>query len=411
MHDDFMRWARLLLVVLCLTLAGCLPLSPYQGQVVDDSGAAVAGATIRVTATNAPATTALIFHANGMLKANPFTADAEGRFVFHAQSGSYNIQITGPGFSRTLVDVAVADRRAAHTVTGSNAQPPLRLVESSAVTAAGNAALVLERRRADGSLVYGPWSLHANKGAASRPAELRWLYNTDWNEAAQAATGRTTADVAYAMTLAPRGATVAPHQEQPFAFQFDYAPSAAAGTAPVWQRIFRSDESFVPALGTLASARVGSGPFVVGDGLASSSLIARRVGWDTYQTTAPAGVLMPVELVEPAPSPGEVVVPVVRPQGDATAERTDQHAQLDASVYLRHGNGSYPSLLGVGKALVRVASAVAVAPGDLVVSSGVEAGRATVDNTVTEPRSIVGFALEAAGQTLPGYVAIVRSSR
>jgi hypothetical protein len=400
-----------LLLLLTLAVAGCVPVSSYQGQVVGDDGAAVAGASIRVSPLSAPAALATLYDADGVRMPNPFLAGADGRYFFRTFSGSYNVGITAPGFSRTLVNVAVVDPRQAHAVTGSNAEPPLTLVESSAVTAAGNAALVLERRRPDGTRVYAPWSLHVNKGQASRPAELRWLYNTDWNEAVQAATGRIMADAAYSLTLAPRGLQRAGGQHQPFSFTFEHAPAGAAGTTPAWVRVFRQDEANLPNLGFYAITRVGAGPFVVGDGLPNSSLVARRVGWDTYRTTAPAGVLSPVSNVAPVPSPGEVVVPESTPDGYAMPVRSDQHAQRDASVYLRGGNGTLPSMLDVGKALVRVASGVSAVPGDTIVSSGVEPGRATVDNAVADPRSIVGFALESSGATLPGYVAIVRSSR
>jgi len=68
-------------------------------------------------------------------------------------------------------------------------------------------------------------------------------------------------------------------------------------------------------------------------------------------------------------------------------------------------------VLSVGKALVRVQSGVTISPGDIVVSSGSSPGTAKGDNSTTDPRSIIGFALEHAGATLPGYVAIVRTNR
>jgi hypothetical protein len=406
-----MRRAGLLALLGLVAAAGCVPVSSHHGQVLDDGGAAVAGASIRVSPTGAPAALATLYDAAGVRMPNPFSADADGRYFFRTFSGSYNIDVSAPGFSRTLVNVAIVDPRQAHAVTGSNDQPPLTLVETSTVATGGNAALVLERRRADGTRLYAPWSLHVNKGQASRPAELRWLYNTDWNEAAQSATGRVMADAAYSLTLAPRGFSLAGAQQQPFSFTFERATAGAAGTAPSWVQVFRQDQANLPNLGVYSITRVGTGPFVVGDGLPSSSLIARRVGWDTYHTTAPAGVLTPVSSVGPVLSPGEVVVPESSPDGYPMPVRSDQYAQVEASVYLRGGNGTLPSMLHVGKALVRVASGLSAAPGDTIVSSGVEPGRATVDNTVTDPRSIIGFALESSGATLPGYVAIVRSSR
>jgi hypothetical protein len=393
--------------LLLLAATGCL--SPYEGQVVNDQGAAVAGATISVSPADAPATLAPLFDASGARKPNPFTADATGRYSFWAPTGSYNIAITASGFSTTLVNVPVVDRRVAHTAGGSNAQ--LTLVESSATTTSGNAALAIERLRADGSRVYGPWSLHVDKGPEGRTGDLRWLYNVDWNEAAQTTTGFITADAGLAMTLAPRGPIAAAGATQQYSFSFDYAVPGAAGATPAWTTFFRQDQATVPGFGVLPVARAGTGPFVVGDGLANSSLVARRVGWDTYRTTAPAGVLVPVGDDEPRPSPGDVVVPAPSPFGHAMAARTTQHAEADASVYLRGGNGTSPSLLGAGKALVRMASGAVAGPGDTIVSSGVEPGRGAVDNAVTDSRRIVGFALEAVGDTLPGYLAIVRSSR
>lgn len=88
-----------------------------------------------------------------------------------------------------------------------------------------------------------------------------------------------------------------------------------------------------------------------------------------------------------------------------------QSAQRDATVYMKIGNGTLPSVLSVGKALVRVQSGVTISPGDIVVSSGSSPGTAKGDNSTTDPRSIIGFALEHAGATLPGYVAIVRTNR
>ena len=49
--------------------------------------------------------------------------------------------------------------------------------------------------------------------------------------------------------------------------------------------------------------------------------------------------------------------------------------------------------------------------GGIVTFDGSEPARASVDNTTTDPRRIVGFALEPVGATLPGYLAIVRTSR
>jgi len=290
-------------------------------------------------------------------------------------------------------------------------------VEPSSVTTTGNAAIVLERLRADGSRVYGPWYLQVNKGPSDRKAAFRWLYNVDWNESQQATSGFITADAGFALRLAPRG-TLLTSGTQPFAFAFDYAPAGAVGATPAWTTLFSVDEGRTAnGNGTWPMARVNGGPFVVSDGLENSSLVARRLSWHCSNVTAPSGVLTRIDGTAPFtcgvdppapcdPCPGDVVI-----ASAASVSRAGQHAQRGATVYFYGGNGTQHSVLAVGKALVRLASGAVVRTGDIVVSSGTEAGHAAADNSVTDPRSIVGFALEAAGATLPGYVAILRPNR
>ena len=383
--------------------------SAYDGQALNDQGAVLPGATIRVVQATAPTTLASIFETNGAPKANPFTADAQGRYAFMAAAGDYDITVTASGFSATLVNVPVVDPGAPHVIGGDDGRAPLTLVEASAPATAGNAALVLERRRSDGTSIAGPWSLHVNAGPTSDPARLEWLYNVDWNEPTQRPTNRITADVAFALRSEPISGSANPAQRH-FSFAYDYAREGAAGGTPVWTTIFESDEAQFSDIGQQGIIRAGAGPFVISDGLEGSSLVARRVNWSRFDKPAPAGILSPVVRPNPEPQPGDVVVPTATPDYPSAAPAT-AHAERDATVYLLGGNGTPPSLLTVGKALVRVASGVVAAPGDVVVSSGIESARAAVDNTITDPRRIVGLALEPVGATLPGYVAIVRTTR
>jgi hypothetical protein len=389
--------------------------SAYDGQVVNDQGNAVANATIAVAATSAPGTLAAIFDLDGAAKPNPFSANAEGHYSFSAAPGDYNIAISAPGFSTALVGVGVADPSGPHAIAGDDDQAPLTLVESDTVATAGNAALALERRRSDGTPLAGPWSLHVNQGPAPRKTDFLWLYNVDWNEAKQERSPLLTADAGFALDFKPGsvGPPDSPQHtadQQRFSFAYDYTPPRPAGSKPTWTTILQDSEASFDTIGTMRVVRIGAGPFVISDGLENSSLEARRVGWGTFHTTAPAGVLSPVVDPQPAMDPGDVAIPIsVNPYPGAAP--ATEHAQLDATVFLRSGNGSPPTLLTVGKALVRVASGTVASPGDVVVSSGTQPGRAAVDNSVTEPRRTIGLALEPVGATLPGYLAIVRTAR
>jgi hypothetical protein len=347
--------------------------------------------------------------------ANPVHVDGQGRYQFFTQAGSYNLDVVGTGVVTTLVNIAIVDPRNAHAIGGSNAQAPATLVESSLSMSGGNAAIVLERLRTDGTRVYGPWALHVNKGPTDRKAGIEWLYNADFNEGTQTTGGFITADVGLALRQAPVGA-LQTTGTQAFGFDFDYAPAGAVGAMPAWTTLLSEDQG-TTAAGTLPGARLGGGPFVVSDGLENSSLVARRLNWFCTNMTAPSGVLTRIEGPAPSacfanppttcdPCPGDVVVAQL-----SSVSRATQHAQEDATVYFFGGNGTEHSVLSVGKALVRLTSGAAVNPGDIIVNSGVEPGHAAADNSVTDPRGIVGFAVESAGATLPGYVTILRSNR
>jgi hypothetical protein len=409
----------------------------YQGQVLNEAGGGVVGAKVRVAPSNSPGSNASLFSdALGQtVLANPVVTDQFGRYAFWVVPGSYDLEITYGTVDRAIVNVGILDPRKAHTTQGSNFQPPLRLSESSTAAPFGNAAIILERLNAAGQRTYGPWLLHVNKGTSGDLADLRWLYNVDWDETRQIATTFATTDVALSMHLAPRG-PVTPWNTRNFSFTYDYAPPGSPRDLPQWTTLFATGEAAIPGIATLAITKVngtGQRPFVVGDGLAGQSLLARRDGWICYNTAAPAGVLTRLDEVPllscpwgglnsvcectnqsacdaTHPCPGDVVVPT-SVNGVLGARWSTLAAQRDASVYMKIGNGTWPSVLSVGKALVKIETGASIAAGDIVVSSGMEPGRAKRDNTVTDPRRIIGFALEDANATRTGYVAVVRVSR
>lgn len=390
-------------------------LSVHEGRAIADSGAALAGATITVHRTDDPTGVAALFAdaAGHTALANPFQADSLGRYRFYVAAGDYNIDVQSGWLTSVRVGVPVVDPRRPQVVQGRDTDAALALIEPASATASDDAALAFERVRADGSRVYGPWTLQANKGPASARAGLQWLYNADWNETTQATGPLVVADAAYRIWQNMIPPLVGAGQTQPFAFGFDVAPAGAAGTTPQWSTVWEHGQALVGGWMN-GRSKVNRGPFVVGDGLPGSTLIARRIGWEIYNTTAPAGVLTPNGgTVDPTDSiqPGEVVVSVAGSDSYSRVQRTTQAAQRDAAVFLSGGNGTLPSTLMAGKALVRIEGGASVHPGDLLVSSGVEVGRAKVDNSVTEGRRILGFAIETANATLQGYVAMVRVNR
>src|SRR5262249_48881992 len=158
---------------------------------------------------------------------NPLPVDPNnGRYAFYVAPGSYNITASvGTMVLYTLVNVPIVDPRKAHATVGSNFEPPLTLAESATATTNGNAAIILERLPSDGTRIYGPWLLHVNKGPSSDGTDLRWLYNADWNETAQATTSVAVNEPSFAMRIMPRGTA---GTFQPFSWAFDYSPAPDA---------------------------------------------------------------------------------------------------------------------------------------------------------------------------------------
>ena len=398
----------------------------------------LSSAQVSVYRTETPATLASLFNADGTGKSNPVSVDANGRYSFYVDAGSYNLAVSSGGsVVTTLVNVGIVDPRMPHTTRGSNFEAPVRLSESTVAQPTGNSALRLERLDPAGARVGGPWSLHVNQLSGSDPTDLRWLYNVDWDEIHQTSTLFALPDSAFALRSTPRGAPAGNLQR--FTFGFDYAPPPTSPDAlPAWTTLFSVEQTSTVPLGDSPLLRlagtgqtlvVGDGLPGIGSGLPASTLIARRYGWVCYRESAPAGVYSSVDdgmLLDcgvncrcticgcaPAcdrmhPCPGDVVAPLVTTPTWIGAARTTAPAQPDATVYMPSGAAM---LLQVGKALVRIEDGASFASGDVVVSSGVQEGRAMRDNSVTDPRRIIGFALEAADATLPGYVAIVRTSR
>ena len=121
------------------------------------------------------------------------------------------------------------------------------------------------------------------------------------------------------------------------------------------------------------------------------------------------------------------------------AIRTTSQEQDFPGVYQMWGNGSSASIVIAGKALVRIKTGLVVHPGDTLVSAGsgcptetvqvwngsfyenitVTIGCADVNNSVTDSRKILGYALENAnfnetsdpGETKDGFVAIIMPNR
>src|SRR5262249_8878782 len=158
-------------VVVVLQQPAGAALSHFGSRVVNDAGAAVVGAGVQVTAIETPTVLASLFAdaAGTMPLADPLTTDGIGAYEFYVASGSYDIAISSATFATTLVGVGIVDPGVPHVQVGNDATAPITLVESSDPAVGGNAALLLERRRADGSRVAGPWSLHVNQGSDDTP--------------------------------------------------------------------------------------------------------------------------------------------------------------------------------------------------------------------------------------------------
>lgn len=68
----------------------------YHSVVIDDTGIGLA-ATITVYNAGTAILSTIYSSPAGAAKANPFSTDANGRFVFYADPGEYDIQASGPG--------------------------------------------------------------------------------------------------------------------------------------------------------------------------------------------------------------------------------------------------------------------------------------------------------------------------
>lgn len=92
----------------------------YVDSIADTSGNAIASASIQVNVTGGAAAT--IYSDDGVTpKANPTTADANGRFSFYAADGRYDLVISGSGITTyTLSDVEVSDAVGTSSSADSN---------------------------------------------------------------------------------------------------------------------------------------------------------------------------------------------------------------------------------------------------------------------------------------------------
>src|SRR5262249_21289750 len=282
-----MRTAIVLSFCLGSQCLGSQGLSQYQNQVVATNGSAVAGAQITVTRLEAPTPPVPLFaDAEGATTPpNPLTSDANGFYSFFVPAGTYHLSVASATYNTTLVGVGIADPRKPHTVTGSDEKSPLTMVASAMPASSGNAVLTTERLNTDGSRRYGPWSLYVNNGATSARAAMHWTYNVSWNELNGGSSGFITADEGFQLRLSmdnpacpncPMGRLL-------------YAPPGAVGATPQWSTIW-STTALDPITGP--TPVVQHGPFVLGDGLDNSSLVARRVNHDLFYKSAPAGALL-----------------------------------------------------------------------------------------------------------------------
>ncbi len=70
----------------------------YHSVVIDSDGAGVT-ATITVYAPGTATLSTIYSSPAGAAQANPLTTDANGRFVFYADPGEYDVQASGTGFT------------------------------------------------------------------------------------------------------------------------------------------------------------------------------------------------------------------------------------------------------------------------------------------------------------------------
>lgn len=92
----------------------------FVESVIDTSGNCIASASIQVNVTGGAAAT--IYSDDGVTpKANPTTADANGRFSFYVADGRYDLVISGSGLTTyTLSDVEVSDAVGTSSSADSN---------------------------------------------------------------------------------------------------------------------------------------------------------------------------------------------------------------------------------------------------------------------------------------------------
>jgi hypothetical protein len=79
----------------------------YHSVVIDASGTGIL-ATITVYAPGTVTASTIYSSPAGAAQANPFTTDANGRFVFYADPGEYDINVSGAGIvTYTLSNVSI----------------------------------------------------------------------------------------------------------------------------------------------------------------------------------------------------------------------------------------------------------------------------------------------------------------
>lgn len=79
----------------------------YHGVVIDTSGTGTQ-ATITVYGAGTLVASTIYSSPAGAAQANPFMTDAHGRFVFYADQGEYDINVTGGGIvAYTLSNVSI----------------------------------------------------------------------------------------------------------------------------------------------------------------------------------------------------------------------------------------------------------------------------------------------------------------
>lgn len=378
--------------------------SEYSGQVVDTSGKIMTNAFIEVTKSDSPKTLSELYSdgKGSSPLSNPLKVDSQGKYQFFVLDGTYNIRLISPTINMSWVQVPIINPEHGHTLTNSDANAPLTLIESSTPKTSGNGALRIERKRSDNSRVYAPWTLFVNEGPTNLKRDVRWMYNVDWNELSQGSGPFFENDLALSFNLKLNNNCIHDCNN----FSYDYAPKGLAGETPKWINLVRQEKSrFV----------INNGPLVVSDGLKNSSLVAKRVGWTYFFQPAPSGliqyVVYEVTPTNPAIFPGEIVTTIPNRYSNRMATLTYKEAQDNASVFFNGGNSVGATTLTMGKALARIAKGVVVKIGDTLVSSGAEPGRLKVNNQITDTRKVVGYAIENSNATLPGYVALVRVSQ